>query len=172
MTFEEHWAKDRARLLAFSRGLARDLEMADDLLQIGRIKAWSAFGNFDGASAFGTWVMRIIYRTFLDIRKRKQFEVLSLDSPVEGTDGITLQDALVAGGNFEDGIISADVVIGFVSALPNASDRDLLARLMFEQTCAEISDGMSIGIGAVRSRIHRLRDHLSKHPHFSEAHTC
>jgi RNA polymerase sigma-70 factor (ECF subfamily) len=41
-------------------------DLAADLTQETYRKAWEALGGFDGRSAFGTWLFRIAYNTFLN----------------------------------------------------------------------------------------------------------
>ena len=66
----------RRFLLALCAGNGTE---ADDIAQESLIRAYVASGSFLGLSSFRTWLFRIAYNCFIDFRRRRKWESVSVE---------------------------------------------------------------------------------------------
>jgi len=69
------------RLFRIARGILRDDAMAEDALQDAYLKAFRHLGDFQGASAFSTWLTRIVMNEALArLRKARRTPEVPVDT--------------------------------------------------------------------------------------------
>jgi RNA polymerase sigma-70 factor (ECF subfamily) len=164
LPFEQAWSKDHRKLYRFALKLTLNSEEAEDLLQISRIKAWRFYEQFDGNSAFSTWVMRITTRAFMDIRKsphgRQTF--VSMDETLKTEDSEASFTDVIPDphASFEDDVLSGITIQRFLDQIFEPEDRDRALWLFCGRTYEEIASFERIPVGTVRSRIHRTRERI------------
>jgi len=165
-TFVERYQRD-------VYGLAYDLcgnhHDAEDLSQDVFIKAHRALGGFRADAKVGSWLYRITMNAFLDSRRRKPVQVVSLHAPggTDGADEVPLD--LPATGLTPDGIArDARIREDVERALDvlSAQERTVFVmRHYHDMTIRDISTSLSIAEGTVKSMLFRsirkLRDRLS-----------
>jgi RNA polymerase sigma-70 factor, ECF subfamily len=139
-------------LRAFSRGLCRHREMADDLAQDTMMRAWAARDSYTPGSNFRAWMFMIMRNQFYTTI-RKNSRMTSLDPEVA-------ERVLVAAPAQQNGINVEDVAIA-MQRLP-AEQREVLlligANGLSYEEAAEI---IGCAIGTVKSRLARGRTALS-----------
>jgi len=69
------------RLYRLARGILRDDNEAEDVLQDAYLKAFSQLASFRGEAAFGTWLGRIVLNEALMRQRRRRISVTLADSP-------------------------------------------------------------------------------------------
>jgi len=87
--FEALVAQFSARIYNFVSRMVQDPTEAQDVAQETFVRAFQALKSFRGASSFQTWLYRIASNLAIDAarrKKRRQWDVVSLDDPVEGED--------------------------------------------------------------------------------------
>jgi RNA polymerase sigma-70 factor (ECF subfamily) len=83
-------------LFALCMRITRDAGMAEDAVQEALYKAWRALPDFDGRSAFGTWLHRIAANAALE-QLRRNARHLREDTDAGGDHDTTLLDTLDSG---------------------------------------------------------------------------
>lgn len=158
---------ERARLRAFAVGLcARDLHLAEDVVQEALARAWRYRGSFSaqrargeghdrahdtpheatrespGDPALGPWLRRIAFRCFCDLRERRvPHRSLEEDAPAREVPVAQLRDEL-------------DWALGGLSE----RERDIVLRFHGRrESVREIAAGLGMAEGTVKSHLHRAR---------------
>ncbi|WP_350284139.1 RNA polymerase sigma factor [uncultured Croceitalea sp.] len=127
--------------------------MARDLTQEVFVKVWESMHKFRGESSFDTWIYRIAINTcLLNLRKNKPFvknykveEVTALEIPEPETDKAQMLKQMYA----------------CINKLSETNRAIILLELegMPQKSIAEV---MGIRHEAVRTRIHRIKNELTK----------
>lgn len=139
---------------------------AADALQETVMKAWRAIPRFEGRSAVGTWLMRILLRACYDIQRKRLREIpCVMDGSGEGSPGPPSADAPSGAGegrNLEAPLEpDRDLVLdvrGAMDRLP-ADDRRVLALFYLDDyPVSQIALALDLSEGAVRTRLSRARD--------------
>ena len=158
---------DRAYRLAFR--IAGNREDAEEALQDAFWNVIRKIDTFRGASAFGSWVYRIVANAaYQKIRRRPQKGAeIPLDDvlPVFDQDGrhasavtdwsSTLEDAAVQ-GELRDAMGSA------IAALPPDYRAVIVMRDVEGMSTIEVADALGLPVATVKTRTHRARLQLRK----------
>ena len=137
-----------------ARWLARDRDLADDVVQDAMLRAFRAFDHIRGEDA-KPWLLQIVrncHRTALSQRKRRAHVALPEEEdgselPADGPDPET-----IAMNSSE-----ARKLQSAVAALPEDFRETLVLREVEELSYREIADTIGIPIGTVMSRLARAR---------------
>lgn len=123
---------------------------AEEAAQDALVQAWRALDRFRGASAFATWMYRIVTNRCLDaLAVRRAEEPLD-----ERWAEIAAPDDLEA---LVDGRARWAALVGAIGAL-SAEQRAALVLREFEGlSYEEIADVLGVTVGAVKGRLHRAR---------------
>src|SRR5579872_5489992 len=84
------------RLFGLALSMVRKREQAEDLTQEIFIKVYFALKQFEGQSAFYTWLFRIASNHCLDYLRKRQLSLVSLDSTVDENENIAKVQTLEA----------------------------------------------------------------------------
>lgn len=146
--FSEEMAASLPALRNFARGLCRQRDMADDLVQETLIRAWASRHTFLPGSKFRPWLFTILRNQFYTTM-RKRSRMVSWEP--EAAERILVQQP-----EQEAGLHIADIEVA-IGQLPE-SQREMLmliasAGLSYEEA-AIVAD---CKIGTVKSRINRGR---------------
>ena len=140
---------DRA-LRALAYRLLEDPQQMDDALQEAYLKAFRSLGGFEGRSAFGSWLYRIVYNVCIDQLRQRS----------DGNRRISLGDAGEIPDPMPDpGEVAAqrvDLATALASLPPKMRAAVLLvdAEGMDYQAAAEV---LGVPVGTVRSRLSQGR---------------
>ena len=139
-----------------ARWLARDRDLADDVVQDAMLRAFRAFDRIRGEDA-KPWLLQIVrncHRTALSQRKRRGHVPLPEESDVS-------MSALKANDpDPETTAVSTGEsrrLEAAIAALPEEFRETLVLREMEELSYREIADAVGIPIGTVMSRLARAR---------------
>lgn len=162
---------NQGRLYAVAFGMLRDRDEAMDVVQDAFIKAHRKLADFEGNSAFSTWLYRICVNRSID-KKRAKARRRQVD--LDAVKGLSLSD---------DSVISHDIVprLGGANPLRNVANQELAAKLnaaMEElsddhravvllrevegMSYEEISQVLDIPKGTVMSRLFHARKNMQK----------
>ena len=146
------------------RVLNCDRSTAEDLSQEVFLRVYRGLGRFDGRAQFTTWLHTIAMNVCIsEYRKRRAQKrdrrTLSLDSPVGGDDGPSIDPPAAALGPGEHAHHREflEEVREAVGELPDEFRDAVLLRDMQDMSYEQISDVLGVAPGTVRSRIHRGR---------------
>jgi len=145
---------DRA-LRALAYRLLEDPQQMDDALQEAYLKAFRSLGGFEGRSAFGSWLHRIVYNVCIDQLRRRS----------DGNQRISLGDAGEIPDPMPDpGEVAAqrvDLATALALLPPKMRAAVLLvdAEGMDYQTAAQV---LGVPVGTVRSRLSQGRSMLRR----------
>lgn len=147
--FRQDLVKLVPALRGFARGLSRNRDLADDLVQEAMVKAWAARETYIKGSNFRAWMFTILRNEFYNVIRKRKRET-SLDPEFA-------EQTLVSAPAQEGGLHLDDVDRAL--ALIPAHQAEILwliagAGLSYEET-AEV---VGCGVGTVKSRLSRARE--------------
>ncbi len=126
---------------------------AQDATQETFVRAWRGLGRFRADSAVGTWLYRIVTNRCLTVLA-SQPATVALDDELSGR---SEDPARVA-----EQRARLDAISAAVAALPADQRAALVLRDYEGLSYAEVAEVLQIGVGAVKSRIHRARTTVLK----------
>jgi RNA polymerase sigma-70 factor (ECF subfamily) len=161
----------QGRAYALAIRVLRDEDRANDAVQEGFIKAYSALGSFEGRSSFFTWLYRLVMNQCLDLRRRDKS-----DRQVEWEDGgpVEMQPEASALPVPEvDGVSFApaaammrkelrEAIDAAIAQLPETTRETLVLREVDGLSYAEIAEAQGIPKGTVMSRLHYARRQMQR----------
>jgi RNA polymerase sigma-70 factor (ECF subfamily) len=141
---------------------------AEDAVQDGSIKAFSALGDFDGRSGFRTWLVRIVSNAAIDLgRKRGRRIVLGVELGHHHGNGQHRPPEPAAGDDPAVGLHRADLRRALDAALARLSPTVRTTFVLFAEaglSYKEIAEAQGVPIGTVMSRLHYARQKLQSSP--------
>ncbi len=141
------------RLRAFAISLARDMSLADDLVQETILKAWSNLDKFDPRTNLDAWLFTILRNTYYSFLRKTRREV----QDTEGAHAATLSvkpahDSRLA---FQDFLQAFDAL--------SPEHREVLILVGASGfSCEEAAGMMGVAVGTVKSRASRARKRLAE----------
>lgn len=142
-------------LRRFALSLARDSDVADDLVQITVERALVARDRFDPSTPLMAWLFRILRNAFIDMTRRTRTrgsETDIVDSP---------EAASVDGPRTTEARVMLDQTMAAMRDLPEDQRAILTLVCMEELSYAEASEVLDIPVGTVMSRLSRARRALA-----------
>lgn len=146
------------RLFRIARGILRDDAMAEEALQDAYLKAFRHLGDFQGTSAFSTWLTRIVMNEALGrLRKARRTPEMPVDtmqgrildfptgSPIDNPETSMAQRQILK------------LVEEATDSLPEEFRLVFIARVIEEMSVEETAEMLSLKPETVRSRLHRAR---------------
>jgi RNA polymerase sigma-70 factor (ECF subfamily) len=151
------------RLYRVARGVLRDDNEAEDVVQETYVRAFGSIAAFRGEASLSTWLTRIALNEALDRKRRRRPEVdlAVLDDPKN-----RLEDSVVplfpsqAEGNPEKQSARAEIrrlVEAAVEALPETFRLVFLMRDIEEMSVEETATHLGLKPETVKTRLHRAR---------------
>jgi RNA polymerase sigma-70 factor, ECF subfamily len=178
LAFEELVRANGGRLLAVARRLLRNDEDAHDAVQQGFLSAFRALRSFNGQSRLSTWLHRIVVNAALmklRTRSRRPEEAIEDFLPRFVEDGHHAEPTSEWGAA-ADTLLCRDEVRRAVRAaidrLPDSYRTVLMLRDIEELDTEETARALGLTANAVKIRLHRARQALTKllEPTFRHAH--
>ncbi|MEH6679773.1 MAG: sigma-70 family RNA polymerase sigma factor [Sediminicola sp.] len=144
--YQEHASKVMRLVLGYVKG---DKEQANDLVQDVFVKVWNNIHTFKGDSNIGTWVYRIAVNTCLMFIRSKKKLTIYTNAPTEidqHSDEIEMQ--------FRAMYECIDQL--------GEKDRSIILLELQDLPQNEIASIMGMTHEAIRTRVHRIKNILSK----------
>jgi RNA polymerase sigma-70 factor (ECF subfamily) len=143
---------DGLRALAFR--LLGDRDRMDDVLQEAYLKAYRGLGAFEGRSAPGTWLYRIVYNACLDaLRATARPPLVTLDA---------LEQRADPGADADARSNARDLIARGLAALPPAQRAAVLLVDAQGFDYAAAAEILGVPAGTVASRLHGARRELRR----------
>ena len=173
--FDEATRRYRRELLAHCYRMTGSPSEAEDLVQEVYLRAWRAYGSFEGRSSMRTWLHRIatnVCLTALEGAARRPLPT-GLGAPSQdGADPLEERLEVPWLGPMPDAVLAAtadpaDVVVerdtlrlAFVAALQHLPPRQravLVLREVLRWSAAEVAEATGVSVPAVNSALQRAR---------------
>ena len=155
--------KYQSRLISTAFKFAKDLQIAEDIVQDSFIKAFKALESFREDSSFYTWIYRITINTsknFLVSKKRKS-ELLNSDLSEEASYEIEPVE-IYSPEDLLQATQLKKVITETVDQLGEDTRTALTLRELDGLSYEQIADVVNCPVGTVRSRIFRGREVIDK----------
>lgn len=144
--YDENYTKVISLCLGYVKG---NESLAKDLAQEVFIKVWQNFSDFRQQSQVSTWIYRITVNTCLQELRKRKYADLKIDP--ENEDPINAVE-------IEDKFEAMYRCINTLSV----ENKTIILLALEELPQTEIADIIGISHVAVRTRIHRIKEQLSK----------
>lgn len=164
--FEKLYKQYRSKLYGIALSVARDADLANDVLQLAYLKAWRNFDEYDQNKKFLNWMTTIVRNAGIDQtrQKKKHNLAFSIDSLTNPTDDNKYQEMYI-----EDK--SSDIMQNYErKELMQAIQKEIskmpeelkLVFIPFVKglTYEEISQETNVTLATVRARVHRAKQIL------------
>lgn len=142
--------RHQSRVRVFLLRLTRDPTLADDLAQEAFLAAWQKLADFRGDGAFGGWLMRIAWTTFLQARRKQ-------DRYREVVEQAAREEATAPAARPSDEVTDLDRLL----AVLGEEER---AVLVMSYACGlshrEIGEACGLPVGTVKSIIFRAKERI------------
>lgn len=153
--------KHEKRAYQYAYRLTSNSEEAADIVADAFVRVFSAMKNFKGASAFTTWLYRILTNCFLDIRKKERSRpTTSLESNLytdEGEVERQIQDDSPNSDDIAERNERERAVMDAVAQLPEYQKAMITMYHAEMLSYDEIAEALDLPIGTVKSRLNRAR---------------
>ena len=146
------------RIYRAVRAVLRNPDDVEDVMQQAYVSAYRHLHQFEGRSAFATWLTKIALREAA-ARNRKSVALLHLVSDGENT----MNDVAEPGPDPETRAVAADLmqhVEAEVAALPEAYRSVLLLREVEGLSTEQTAECLELSTDVVKTRLHRARTML------------
>ena len=141
----------RPELLRFAFWLARDRQIAEDVVQETLLRAWRSQGSLHDRGAARAWLLTIARREHARLYERKRLELVSIEQGLE--EGPLLVGARLAGQEIEE---LRDAIL----KLPTGYRQPLVMQVLGGFTTAEIAHELGLSLTATLTRLFRARNRL------------
>lgn len=143
----------RNDLFRFALWLARDRQVAEDIVQETLLRAWKSFQALKDEKAAKHWLLTIARREHARLFERKRHETVSID------DLIAVESPMLAseGTQPDDEVYT---VRRAIFALDEEYREPLVLQVLMGYSTEEIAAHMNINQGAVLTRLFRARNRL------------
>jgi|SRR6516162_5451953 RNA polymerase sigma-70 factor (ECF subfamily) len=152
--FEVLMRRHNQRIYRIVRGILREDEEAEDVMQDAYVRAYQHLSQFEGRSAFVTWLSRIaMHEAFA--RAQRQRRLTSLDSQYKWDD---MTFASASGDSPETAAANSELGAALevaILSLPQKYRSVVILRDVEELTTAEVASTLEISEDTVRVRLHR-----------------
>ena len=169
--FEVLVERHARRIFSTARSRTRTREDAEDVVQQSLQRAFTHLRQFEGKSAFSTWLTRItINEALMLLRKgRGQREVL-INDLTEGEEALFALEIPDSGLNPEDSYSQRErqgILFAALNELPHGTRKAFELRELDERSTEETARIMGISVNAVKARLfhgrRKLRERLQPH---------
>ena len=148
--FEALCGSLRSDLFRFAFWMARDRQVAEDVVQDTLLRAWRSFDGLGEAGAARPWLLTIARREFARRFERKRLETVDIEELS------SLEDPALASGEAED----LTELRAAILALEDDYREPLVLQVLMGYTTEEIAAHMGLKPGAVLTRLFRARQKL------------
>jgi len=156
-----------SRAYRLAIGITANAEDAEEAVQDGFLNAITKIDTFRGESAFGSWLYRIISNSALGKARRRQGPRMSLDQvlPRFDADGRHAAPVVDWSAIIDHPSRRLEVRLAVRTAmeqLPAYYRVTVVLRDVVGWTSAEVAEALGIGVGTVKTRVHRARLFIRK----------
>lgn len=137
-------------LFRYAYWLARDRQLAEDVVQETMIRAWKAIDKLRDVGSVKHWLFTIIRREHARTFERKRFDTVDIDTP-------GMMDDNLASPDWNHNVHDVHEALG---KLETDYREPLVLQILLGHSVKEIGALMELGDGAVLTRLFRARKKL------------
>lgn len=145
-------------LARLARAYEPDEDQRRDLLQDISLALWRSFGSYAEQCSLRTWVYRVAHNTAISARlRRRKLRLVTLDAVIEA-----------AAPDDPEGEVGEARVLARLNALIRGlepPDDQVMLLYLEEEDAASIAEITGLSPGAVATRVHRVKQLLSRQFH-------
>lgn len=165
--FEELVLIYQDKVYSLSYHLAGNREDAEDLAQEAFVRAYLGLRSFRQEADFGTWLHRITVNAWLNMKRSREAQVLSLDNPKRTPEGWQQREfpSQAGSGNPGEALGEKELQLAVWEALQKLSPEFrtvLVLREIEGYSYEEIAAMTKASLGTVKSRLSRARNALKE----------
>ena len=163
--FEELVTRHQASVYHIVFRIVRDREIASDLVQETFMKAFASLASYRSEYRFSTWLYKIAANSSIDHLRKKRIQALSLDRPIETSDGTMELEVPDYSYHPERALVRKQQRCSIeeaIESLPDKYREVIVYRHKDDKSYEEIADLLDIPVGTVKARIFRARELLKK----------
>lgn len=159
--FSELVRRYERKIFRLAKHITQSDEDAEDVLQETFLKAYEHLGEFQGASKFYTWIVRIaVNESLMKLRKRKSDRTVSLDESIDTGEETVVREIAVWEDNPEQRYSQdelREILEKAVDSLRPAFRTVFVLRDVEELSTEETAAVLDLSVPAVKSRLLRAR---------------
>lgn len=152
----------RAELTGYCRRMLRSASEAEDAVQETLMRAWRAYGSFEGRASLRSWLYSIANNVCIDMLRRPASRAVPVDTSGEGTGTAQLSAASPDPAEVavtQDAVRRALAVA--VQLLPPRQRAVLFLREVLRWKATEVAELLGTTVGSVNSALQRARATLA-----------
>lgn len=169
--FEVLVERHARRIFSAARSRTRTREDAEDVVQQSLQRAFTHLRQFEGKSAFSTWLTRItINQALMLLRKGRGRHEVRINDLTEGEEALFALEIPDSGLNPEDSYSQRErqgILFAALNELPHGTRKAFELRELDERSTEETARIMGISVNAVKARLfhgrRKLRERLQPH---------
>jgi RNA polymerase sigma-70 factor (ECF subfamily) len=154
------------RLYRTAFAVLRNKEDAEDAVQESWSKAYANLDSFEGRAAFSTWLTRVAINSALMLRRRKSCRVEASLNEILDDHSQPLMDRTISDSPNPEQIYAASelnaLIEGEIRELPPRAQATFRLRTIEEFSTTEAARALGIRESAVKSRVSRAREKVSR----------
>ncbi len=157
--------KHRKAIFHIINRIVRNDEIARDLVQETFMKAFSSLASYRSEYRFSTWLYKIAANSSIDHLRKKRIQALSLDRPIETSDGTMEIEVPDYSFHPERELVKKQQRVSIeeaIQSLPDKYREVIIYRHKDDKSYDEIAELLDIPVGTVKARIFRARELLKK----------
>lgn len=131
---------------------------AEDAAQECFIRAYRYIKRYDPNRSFATWLLSIAAHYCIDQQRKRRLIAIDIDEIIE----FSITDDSPNPENIITNNEKSDLVQKQLAELPTKDRMVLILRYWYEFSEIEISEALDISTSAVKSRLHRARQHMAE----------
>lgn len=148
--FQRIYQENYAKVISLCLGYVKGNEfLAKDLAQEVFVKVWQSFQDFRNQSHVSTWIYRITVNTCLQELRKKKYVDLKIDLEHDNTSKAAENE------------VRFEAMYKCINTL-NAENKSIILLELEEVPQSEIAEIIGVSHVAIRTRIHRIKEQLSK----------
>jgi len=159
--FETLVGRYQSKVYRLAMGLTHNAQDAEEILQEVFLKVYQNLAEFEGKSAFSSWLYRIaLNTTYMKLRERRGTNLVSLDDVANQLEEISLDQEAKWSSRPDEQLHTAEafaIIEKAVEKLPEEFKSVLILRDIEGFTNEEVGEILDLSVPAVKSRLHRAR---------------
>ena len=176
-SFDEVFSEYHPRILKLCTRIVKDTDDAKDCAQDTMVKAWAAYGRFEGKSNVYTWLYRIAVNTCRDLlvdrsKRESHISIEDIQSPAAGEDGNApahsgneaLSYSRLIDHETPDSLLEEEDLNKAVLASMNSLAEEFRTPMYLFSTQGlnyeQIADIMGVTVNTIRVRLYRARQRV------------
>jgi RNA polymerase sigma-70 factor, ECF subfamily len=159
--FELLVGRYQSKVYRLAMGLTHNSQDAEEILQEVFFKVYRNLAEFEGKSAFSSWLYRIALNTsYMKLRERRGASLVPLDDVINQLEEQTLNQESDWSSRPDDQLHTSEamaIIEKAVEKLPEEFKSVLILRDIEGFTNEEVGEILELSVPAIKSRLHRAR---------------